>query len=322
MTAAPVTMVIGAPVSEALLGLDGRLGLHGWQWLFLVEGFPAVVLGVLALRFLTDRPEDARVARRRRPRVAEPDDGRGARGARRARSRIGARGTPESARSRSSARSGSSTRSPPTACSCGSPRSSARLRAGAASGSSAITAIPFLVALVGMVLIGRHSDRTAGAEVARRRLRADRGARPRVRGPLLHERSPDRGRLRAVAARPAGGAGRLLGHPADLPRGQRRRGGHRADQRGGQPRRLRRAHGRGVAARSAGYSYAHGLLFLAGALLVQAVARGHPPPAAERGRRRDRARRGAAPGARASCRPGRFPSFRRRLRSGGATPSA
>ena len=59
MTAAPVTMVIGAPVSEALLKLDGRLGLHGWQWLFLVEGFPAVVLGLVALRYLTDRPEKA-----------------------------------------------------------------------------------------------------------------------------------------------------------------------------------------------------------------------------------------------------------------------
>jgi ACS family tartrate transporter-like MFS transporter len=59
MTAAPVAVLIGAPVSEALLALDGRLGLKGWQWLFLVEGFPAVVLGVIALRFLTDRPEQA-----------------------------------------------------------------------------------------------------------------------------------------------------------------------------------------------------------------------------------------------------------------------
>jgi ACS family tartrate transporter-like MFS transporter len=59
MTAAPVAVLIGAPVSEALLALDGRLGLAGWQWLFLVEGLPAVVLGVIALVFLTDRPEDA-----------------------------------------------------------------------------------------------------------------------------------------------------------------------------------------------------------------------------------------------------------------------
>ena len=39
--------------------LDGTLGLHGWQWLFLVEGLPAVVLGVLSLEVLTDRPERA-----------------------------------------------------------------------------------------------------------------------------------------------------------------------------------------------------------------------------------------------------------------------
>jgi MFS transporter, ACS family, tartrate transporter len=59
MTAAPVSMMIGAPVSEALLKLDGVAGLHGWQWLFLVEGFPAVILGLVALVYLTDRPEKA-----------------------------------------------------------------------------------------------------------------------------------------------------------------------------------------------------------------------------------------------------------------------
>lgn len=59
MMAAPVAIIIGAPVSEALLKLDGRLGLHGWQWLFLMEGLPAVLLGIFALRVLTDRPEQA-----------------------------------------------------------------------------------------------------------------------------------------------------------------------------------------------------------------------------------------------------------------------
>jgi ACS family tartrate transporter-like MFS transporter len=57
MMAAPVAVIVGAPLSEALLKLDGVLGLHGWQWLFLIEGLPAVVLGVLALGVLTDRPE-------------------------------------------------------------------------------------------------------------------------------------------------------------------------------------------------------------------------------------------------------------------------
>jgi ACS family tartrate transporter-like MFS transporter len=60
MTASPIAMIVGAPVSEALLGLDDRLGLAGWQWLFLLEGMPAVVLGFVAWRYLTDRPEQAR----------------------------------------------------------------------------------------------------------------------------------------------------------------------------------------------------------------------------------------------------------------------
>ena len=59
MMAAPVAVLVGAPVSEALLRLDGALGLRGWQWMFLVEGLPAVVLGLVALMVLTDRPEDA-----------------------------------------------------------------------------------------------------------------------------------------------------------------------------------------------------------------------------------------------------------------------
>ena len=59
MMAAPVAVIVGAPISEALLRLDGRLGLKGWQWLFLVEGLPAVVLGLITLKVLTDRPEQA-----------------------------------------------------------------------------------------------------------------------------------------------------------------------------------------------------------------------------------------------------------------------
>jgi ACS family tartrate transporter-like MFS transporter len=59
MMAAPVAILIGAPVSEALLRLDGWLGLAGWKWLFIVEGLPAVVLGLIALLVLTDRPEQA-----------------------------------------------------------------------------------------------------------------------------------------------------------------------------------------------------------------------------------------------------------------------
>jgi ACS family tartrate transporter-like MFS transporter len=55
--AVPLANGLGGPLGGALLGMDGRFGLAGWQWLFLVEGLPAVVLGVIALRYLSDRPE-------------------------------------------------------------------------------------------------------------------------------------------------------------------------------------------------------------------------------------------------------------------------
>jgi ACS family tartrate transporter-like MFS transporter len=51
--------MIGSPISGALMSLEGFAHLHGWQWLFLVEGAPTVLLGVVSFFFLTDRPEDA-----------------------------------------------------------------------------------------------------------------------------------------------------------------------------------------------------------------------------------------------------------------------
>jgi ACS family tartrate transporter-like MFS transporter len=56
----PLSQVLGAPLGGALLGLTGVGHLSGWQWLFLVEGLPPVLLGFAALAYLTDRPEDAR----------------------------------------------------------------------------------------------------------------------------------------------------------------------------------------------------------------------------------------------------------------------
>src|SRR5215471_21737265 len=56
MAAAPAAGFIGSPVSAALMQLNGALGLRGWQWLFLLEGLPALVLGFITFRFLTDRP--------------------------------------------------------------------------------------------------------------------------------------------------------------------------------------------------------------------------------------------------------------------------
>lgn len=59
MTAIPISIAIGAPVSTTLLELNGFLGLAGWQWMFICEAVPAVLLGIFVLFFLTDRPEQA-----------------------------------------------------------------------------------------------------------------------------------------------------------------------------------------------------------------------------------------------------------------------
>jgi ACS family tartrate transporter-like MFS transporter len=60
MIGSPITGALGGPLSGAILQyLNGKWGLHGWQWLFLLEGMPAVVLGVAVLYYLTDRPEQA-----------------------------------------------------------------------------------------------------------------------------------------------------------------------------------------------------------------------------------------------------------------------
>jgi MFS transporter, ACS family, tartrate transporter len=60
MIGIPLSVVFGGPLSGWLLGFDGYLGLKGWQWMFVVEGIPAVVLGFVVLVFLTDQPADAR----------------------------------------------------------------------------------------------------------------------------------------------------------------------------------------------------------------------------------------------------------------------
>ncbi len=57
--AVPVSTVIGAPVSGLLLGLDGVMGFKGWQWLFIIEGVPSVLLGLVTWFYLTDKPEHA-----------------------------------------------------------------------------------------------------------------------------------------------------------------------------------------------------------------------------------------------------------------------
>ncbi|HVH81801.1 MAG TPA: MFS transporter [Stellaceae bacterium] len=56
----PIAVALGAPISTALLGLDGCLGLRGWQIMYIAEAVPTVLIGVLTLFVLTDKPEQAR----------------------------------------------------------------------------------------------------------------------------------------------------------------------------------------------------------------------------------------------------------------------
>jgi ACS family tartrate transporter-like MFS transporter len=60
MVAIPVSTFLGSPVSGAILDVGGFLGLRGWQWLFILEAIPAVLLGVMVLAWLPDRPGNAK----------------------------------------------------------------------------------------------------------------------------------------------------------------------------------------------------------------------------------------------------------------------
>jgi len=56
----PIAVALGAPISTALLGLNGVFGLHGWQHMYLWEAIPTVLIGFVVLFVLTDRPEQAK----------------------------------------------------------------------------------------------------------------------------------------------------------------------------------------------------------------------------------------------------------------------
>lgn len=60
MIAMPVTMALGSLASGYILNLDGVMNLKGWQWLFLLEGFPSVILGFVVWFWLDDSPSKAR----------------------------------------------------------------------------------------------------------------------------------------------------------------------------------------------------------------------------------------------------------------------
>ncbi len=58
--AIPVSLGVGAPLSTSIMQLDGVAALHGWQWLFLLEGLPTVIVGLVVFWILPDRPCDAK----------------------------------------------------------------------------------------------------------------------------------------------------------------------------------------------------------------------------------------------------------------------
>jgi len=60
MAAAPISTALGSPLSAALLEMEGVMNLHGWQWMFILEAIPALILGVVVFFYMTDRPEQAK----------------------------------------------------------------------------------------------------------------------------------------------------------------------------------------------------------------------------------------------------------------------
>ena len=158
MTAVVVAGVIGGPLSGLLLSLNGAGGLAGWQWLFVLEGLPAVVLGVIVLRVLPERPSDASWL------------------------------TPEERRALTARLDEEAAIRPGVVRSLGGAIASGRvwllaavyftipvalyamgfwlpqvIRAASGGGDSQVgvlTAVPYGVAAIGMVAVGRHSDRT------------------------------------------------------------------------------------------------------------------------------------------------------------------
>lgn len=159
MAAIPLSIVIGGPLTGFLLEMKGTLGLAGWQWLFLLEGVPAVILGVVVLFYLTDTPEQAR--------WLDPEE----------RTWLSARIRAEQSQAKS--RHGVGLRQAllhPTvwqlalimfACQSGSygltlwvPQILKGLSGLSDLHVGMISAIPYVCAAIGMVLIGTHSDRT------------------------------------------------------------------------------------------------------------------------------------------------------------------
>ena len=157
MTAVLAAGVVGSPISGALLSLHG-FGLAGWQWLFVLEGLPAVVLGFVVLRTLPERPTEAR--------WLSPAE----------QSALDARLDEEARASRGAATTGAALTSgrvwllsvvhflliPVTLYGIGFWLPQMIKNASGASNVvvGALTAIPYAAGAIAMVIVGRHSDRT------------------------------------------------------------------------------------------------------------------------------------------------------------------
>jgi len=59
MAAIPISNIVGAPLSGLILGVSWY-GVPGWRWLFIIEGVPAIILGIVTVYYLTDRPDQAK----------------------------------------------------------------------------------------------------------------------------------------------------------------------------------------------------------------------------------------------------------------------
>ncbi len=59
-TAPSIALIVGSPLGAALMQLGGTAGLHGWQWMFLIEGVPTILVGIILYFKLPDRPSDVR----------------------------------------------------------------------------------------------------------------------------------------------------------------------------------------------------------------------------------------------------------------------
>ncbi|MEW2544438.1 MFS transporter [Streptomyces sp. NPDC047002] len=160
MVSVPLSVVVGAPLSGALLSLDGALGLRGWQWVYIVEAVPAVVLGVVTFFYLSDSPKDARWL---------PDEQRAWLGARLAAERAEAKadaGHVPVLRALTHPRILALAVVDVAICSVNTgvgvflPQIIQGFGVRSDVGVTLTTAVPYLVAAVGMVLWSRHSDRT------------------------------------------------------------------------------------------------------------------------------------------------------------------